>query len=56
MKNYKRGEMAKEILKGLVLGGFIVACFALPGLAQVATLFNRKAREIGTVSIKRFAG
>ena len=42
MKNYKRGEMAKEILKGLVLGGFIVACFALPGLAQVATLFKPK--------------
>src|SRR3989338_3240576 len=42
MKNYKRGELAKKILKGLVVGGFIVACFALPGLAQVATLFKPK--------------
>ena len=42
MKKYKRGELAKQILKGLVLGGFIVACFALPGLAQVATLFKPK--------------
>ena len=29
-------------LKGLAIGGFIVACFALPGLAQVATLFKPK--------------
>lgn len=42
MKNYKRGELAKEILKGLAIGGFIVACFALPGLAQVAVLFKSK--------------
>ncbi len=42
MRNYKRGELAKEILKGLAIGGFIVACFALPGLAQVATLFKPK--------------
>ena len=42
MKNYKRSELAKEILKGLAIGGFIVACFALPGLAQVATLFKPK--------------
>src|SRR3989344_3637920 len=42
MKNYQRGDLAKEILKGLALGGFIVACFALPGLAQVFTLFKTK--------------
>lgn len=40
MKRYKHGELAKEILKGLAIGGFIVACFALPGLAQVAVLFK----------------
>ncbi|MBI5817309.1 MAG: CRISPR-associated endonuclease Cas2 [Candidatus Yonathbacteria bacterium] len=45
MKKYKRGELAKQILKGLVLGGFIVACFALPGLAQVATLFKPKSAQ-----------
>jgi len=42
MKNYQRGDLAKEILKGLALGGFIIACFALPGLAQVFTLFKAK--------------
>jgi|SRR3989344_1857669 len=45
MKNYKRGELAKEILKGLVIGGFIVACFALPGLAQIAVLFKPKSAQ-----------
>jgi len=33
--NSKRGELAKEILKGLALGGLIVASFALPNLPQV---------------------
>lgn len=42
MKKYKHGELAKQILKGLVLGGFIVACFALPGFAQMAVLFQSK--------------
>src|SRR3989344_5269589 len=45
MKNYKHGELAKTILKGLVLGGFIVVCFALPGFAQVATLFQSKGAK-----------
>lgn len=45
MKNYERGELAKTILKGLALGGFIVACFALPGLAQVAVLFKPKGTQ-----------
>lgn len=39
---YKRGEIAKIILKGLVSGGFIVAVVAMPGLANVLTLFNPK--------------
>lgn len=42
MKQNTYGELTKTILKGLALGGFIVACFALPGLAQVATLFKPK--------------
>jgi len=45
MKVYKKGDLAKEILKGLVIGGFIVACFALPGLAQVAMLFKPKGAQ-----------
>lgn len=44
--NYSRGELAKEILKGLALGGLIVASFALPNLPQVFHLFGVKtARE-----------
>mgnify|MGYP001564560860 CR=1 FL=1 len=42
LREYKKGELAIILLKGLALGGFIVACFALPGLAQVATLFQPK--------------
>jgi DNA-binding transcriptional regulator PaaX len=42
-KRYSKGELAKEILKGLALGGFIVACFALPGLAQVLVMFRPKS-------------
>lgn len=42
MKRYEKGELAKEILTGLVAGGFVIACFAFPGFAQVAALFNPK--------------
>ncbi|MFZ2303795.1 MAG: hypothetical protein WAV98_03350 [Minisyncoccia bacterium] len=42
MKNYERGELAKEILKGLAMGGFIVMCLAMPNLAQVVDLFKPK--------------
>lgn len=45
MKKHARNELSKKILKGLVLGGFIVACFALPGFAQVATLFQSKGAK-----------
>ncbi|MBI5798998.1 MAG: hypothetical protein HZB10_03630 [Candidatus Yonathbacteria bacterium] len=38
--NYEKGELAKEILKGLALGGFIVLCIAMPNVAQVAKLFQ----------------
>lgn len=37
---YDKGELAKEILKGLAIGGFIVMCIAMPNIAQVANLFN----------------
>lgn len=38
--NYPKGELAKEILKGLAIGGLIVASFALPGLPQIFSLFD----------------
>jgi len=38
MKNkYSKGELSKEILKGLALGGFVVACFVAPA-APVPTI------------------
>lgn len=42
MRNYENRELAKEILKGLALGGFIVMCLAMPNLAQVVDLFKPK--------------
>lgn len=41
--NYKRGELAKEILKGLAVGGLIVASFALPNLPQIFSLLGIKS-------------
>ena len=40
--NYSRGEMAKEILRGLAIGGLIVASFALPNLPQVFSFLGIK--------------
>ncbi|MBU2109524.1 hypothetical protein KKB71_01010 [Patescibacteria group bacterium] len=40
--NYSKGELAKEILKGLAVGGLIIASFALPNLPQVFHLFGVK--------------
>lgn len=46
MKNYKKEELAKEILKGLAMGGFIVMCLAMPNLVQVVDLFKpRNSRD-----------
>lgn len=42
MKKYNKGEIAKIILKGLLAGGIVVTIIALPGLAQVYTLFKPK--------------
>ena len=41
--NYSRGELAKEILKGLAVGGLIVASFALPNLPQIFSLLGIKS-------------
>ncbi len=38
--NDSRRELTKEILKGLALGGLIVASFALPGLPQIFSLLG----------------
>jgi DNA-binding transcriptional regulator PaaX len=40
--DYSKGELPKEILKGLALGGLIVASFALPNLPQIFSLFGAK--------------
>ncbi|KKU81896.1 MAG: hypothetical protein UY07_C0007G0050 [Parcubacteria group bacterium GW2011_GWA1_47_8] len=42
MKNYERGELAKEILTGLATGGFIALCIVAPGLTHIAKLFKTK--------------
>jgi len=43
---YSKGEFTKEVLKGLAIGGIIVASFALPNLPQVLTFFKpRNYRE-----------
>src|SRR3989338_2174530 len=42
MRDYQNGELAKEILKGLALGGFIIACLAMPGLTKIVPLFKPK--------------
>lgn len=44
-ENYSKGELAKEILKGLVIGGVIVASFALPNLPQILQLFGAQTAK-----------
>ncbi len=59
--NYSRGEFAKEILKGLAIGGLIAASFVLPGLPQIFKLFGinnsrdrfRMKRAIQTLEKKK---
>jgi DNA-binding transcriptional regulator PaaX len=41
-ENYNKGELAKEILKGLTIGGLIVASIALPNLPQIFSLIGIK--------------
>jgi CRISPR-associated endonuclease Cas2 len=40
MKQHNRSEMAMNILKFLLIGGFIATCFVLPNFAQVYKLFK----------------
>ena len=42
--NYKKGEIAVIVLKAVAVGGLAVSVLALPGLAQVFTLFSPKSR------------
>jgi len=42
LSKYKRGELGLVILKGIAVGGIVIAVLALPGLAQVLTLFKPK--------------
>src|SRR3989338_5537950 len=45
MKDYQYGELTKEILKGLAVGGFIVAMVAMPGLAYIMPLFKPRGAK-----------
>lgn len=41
-EKYSKGELSKEILRSLAIGGFVAACFVAPNFAQVAKLFGAK--------------
>ena len=41
-EKYKKGELTTCILKTLALGGMILVCVALPGMAQVLAMFQPK--------------
>lgn len=43
--DYKKGGLAKEILKGLAISGLIVASFALPNLPQIFSLLGIKSAK-----------
>lgn len=45
MKVYKKGEIAKIVLKSLIIGGVVVAVVALPGMAPVLNLFGNDKRK-----------
>lgn len=61
-RTQNRNEPVKEILKGLAVGGIIVASFVLPGLPQILTLFQanngsrryRLQRAIDNLQKKKF--
>lgn len=40
MRDYEKGELAKEILLGIAACGFIIAMAAMPGLGKVVPLFK----------------
>ena len=45
MKTYKKGEIAKVVLKSLVISGAIVAVVTLPGMAPILNLFGNDKRK-----------
>lgn len=45
MKIYKKGEIAKVVLKSLLIGGAVVAVVALPGMAPILNLFGSDKRK-----------
>ncbi|MFA5997051.1 MAG: hypothetical protein WC791_01025 [Candidatus Paceibacterota bacterium] len=61
MKNYERGELAKEILTGIANGGLLLACLAMPGLTKLVPIFSPKNtreryrinRTLGTLQKKK---
>lgn len=55
MKRYQRrklNKVSKEIIKGMAVGGFIVAAIALPNVAQVVTMFGADTKK-EKIQIKR---
>ena len=40
LKEYRRGELAKELLKGVALTGIVATVVVLPGSAQILQLFE----------------
>lgn len=40
MKQYKHGELSKEILKGFLIGGLVISCVILPGMAPILKMVN----------------
>ena len=45
LSEYRRGELARTILLGFLIGGAIVAVLALPGLGAVLALFKPRNKK-----------
>jgi len=43
--SYSKGELAKDILKGLAVGGIIAASFVLPNLPQILKSFEAEKKN-----------
>lgn len=55
MKNYEKGELAKEILVAIAETALLVGCVAMPGLTNIIPLFksnNARDRQRARQSIK----
>jgi len=44
-EKYKKGELAKEILKYVALGGMVIVCVSMPGMAIVLNMFSPKDQK-----------